>query len=214
MIRLLLFDLDGTLADTRNDIAAAVNRTLARADLPALHNDIVLPFVGRGVTHLLRDCFSAAGGDALAGEAAVPIFREEYDTGLVRETVLYPDVRDTLEKLSRYDMAVVSNKPVSMSRRLLAELGVAQFFPLILGGDSLPEMKPSALPLQHAMREMGAEPGETVMIGDSVYDLEAARAANTMAIAALYGFQDEAALRALRPDYAVRGFGELASLLS
>ena len=213
MTRLLIFDLDGTLADTRIDICSAVNRTLIRLGLSQLPEKVIRPFIGRGMKKLLMDSLAAAGGGSTLPDYALETFDRAYSAHLLDETVLYPGVSETLHDLAKWDMAVVSNKPEHFCRRMLAELGIVTHFQWVLGGDSLSEMKPSPLALLHVIGQAGARPEETVMVGDSVYDIQAAKAAGTVSVAALYGFQEEAALRAENPDYCVRMFVELADIL-
>ena len=214
MISLLLFDLDGTLADSRRDLALAVNRALATFGAPALEDAVILPFIGFGASHLVRASLRAAGCADVGLADAMPVFTRLYRENLLVHTTLYPGVAETLPQLRGIPKVVITNKPNDLSEAVLEGLGIRSHFDMVLGGDALAEMKPSALPLQHAMKAFGAAPRDTVMVGDLMVDLEAARAAGTWSCAALYGFMDAAALLAGAPDYSMTEFRELPGILA
>jgi phosphoglycolate phosphatase len=214
MISLLLFDLDGTLADSRRDLALAVNRALATFGAAALHDAVILPFIGFGAAHLVRESLRAAGREDVGLADAMPVFTRLYREHLLVHTALYPGVAETLPLLRGIPKVVITNKPNDLSEAVLEGLGIRSQFALVLGGDALAEMKPSALPLRHAMETFGVGPRETMMIGDLPVDLEAARAAGTWSCAALYGFMDAATLRAAAPDYSMTEFRELPGILA
>jgi phosphoglycolate phosphatase len=177
---LFLFDLDGTLVDSREDITRAVNSVLGRMGKPALPLQEVLRFVGDGVEALIRRALRQASGEEPGKDqirAGVHIMMEEYGRHLVDATRLYPDVIETLDALRRARLGIVTNKPEQFARRILTAFDLADRFCVILGGDSLPERKPDPAPIIAAMTRCHALPFETVMIGDSPTDVRAGRAA-------------------------------------
>jgi len=212
LYRALIFDLDGTLVDSRLDLANAVNEMLGRFELPELAADTILRFVGRGIRRLVRGSLDEAGGVSIDSEQGLRSFSEIYGERLVENTCPYPGVKETLKRLENLRMAVVSNKSQKFTERILEAFGVRNSFRIVLGGDSLPEMKPSPAPILHALRGLGEAPAYALIIGDSTYDIEAAKAAGAASCAALYGFQDVNTLLDAKPDYAIRSFPEIASL--
>lgn len=186
---------------------------LSRFGRDPLEDAVLLPFIGFGATHLVRESVRAGGG-GIALEDAMVVFAREYEEHLLDSTLLYPGVAETLPLLGGIPMAVITNKPGVMAETVLGGLGIRDQFDLVLGGDALAEMKPSPMPLRHAMRVFGSPPRDTLMIGDLPVDLEAARAAGTRSCAALYGFADAATLRAAGPDHTIARFSELPGLLA
>jgi len=211
--RLFLFDLDGTLIDSVPDIATSVNLALSRMQLGALDAGRIASFVGDGVRKLiersLREVLEREPEESLVLDA-VELYQQEYALHLLDSTQLFPGVRETLARLSWGRLAVVSNKPEGFSKRILEALGVLGCFCTVIGGDSMAERKPDPAPLHEAVRRCGVTAGDAVMIGDSVVDVRAGRAAGiiTCAIA-----REESARRALvlaGCDLVLGDFSELA----
>lgn len=187
-MRLLAFDLDGTLTDSVPDIAAAVNRTLAARNLPSLGNEAVAAMVGDGVKPLIERAFAAAGGvpDATAAKDYVA----DYESKVAVDTVLYPGVIETLDILTSqgWTLAVCTNKPERAARLLLAALGVADRFAAIGGGDSFPTHKPDPGHLRGTIAAAGGTPERTLMIGDHTNDVLTAKGCGVPAIFAGWGY--------------------------
>ncbi len=216
-IRLLLCDLDGTLVDSLNDIVTSCNLLLSSIGTDALPAEVIRPCIGRGVTFLVRGVLAAAGRDGADAEACIARYREIYRSHAMDETRAYPGVVSTLAALTRRDdlrLAVVSNKPERASRELLRAMDMDGFFDVVAGGDSFEEMKPSPLPLRRIMERLRILPAATVMIGDSVYDMQAGKAAGVRTVAVLYGFQPPEMLKALEPDHTVSAFSEILDIIS
>lgn len=213
-IRLLVFDLDGTLVDTFRDIVTSCNLLLDTLGAGPLAEERIRPCIGRGVSFLV-ECVLRDGG-AAPGDVGplVDRYRAIYRAHALDETRLYPDVPETLGALAETEvqLAVLSNKPEEGCREILAHFGIDRFFSLIAGGDTYPEMKPSPLPLQHIVSRFALSPAEAVMVGDSVYDIEAGKGAGVGTVAALYGFQSPEKLKALEPDFTVSAFREILEL--
>ncbi len=172
-ITTLLFDLDGTLVDSAVDLATSVNLLRQEHDLPPLDIDTVRSYVGDGATMLIRRAMPE-------GEFKVEQlhrFLELYSHHLVEVTCPYPGITEFLEKHRQMKMAVVTNKPEELSRRLLDRLDLSRYFGAIIGGDTFDQKKPSAKPLLAALAQLGSTPNEAVMIGDHHADLHAGNAA-------------------------------------
>jgi phosphoglycolate phosphatase len=210
--RLFLFDLDGTLIDSRADITYSLNIVLARLGLPSLPESQAADFVGDGVQKLIERALHETTGRPPTPELAqngILLFREEYGAHLLDETRLCPHVKETLDSLFWASFAVVSNKPESLSRRILEGLDIADRFSIILGGDSTQNRKPDPESLLKAMDICAALPSETTMIGDSAVDIQAGKAAGAVTCAVLGGFRSEQELRATGCDLIINDLLEL-----
>jgi phosphoglycolate phosphatase len=210
--RLFIFDLDGTLIDSREDLSRAVNLALSRLHLPPLDTEQVIGFVGDGVDNLMRRALAQAGGhvaDEPLVRRGVSLLLEEYGRHLLDATRVYPGVVEALDALWWARFAVVSNKPEHLSRRILQELGLAGRFCAILGGDSLPQRKPDPAPLRRVMEICGAAPGETVMVGDGTTDILAGKAAGVLTCGVGGGYRPPEVLLAAGCDLLIRAVAEL-----
>ncbi|MFQ5735971.1 MAG: HAD family hydrolase [Thermodesulfobacteriota bacterium] len=210
---LIVFDLDGTLVDSRADIAWSANETLKACGHPPKAPDEIVDAIGWGVTMLLEQLMP--GEDAGGIMRARRRFLEIYGGHLVVETAVYPGVMETIGHFREADkkMAVVTNKPEGLARRVMEELGMDGFFGMVLGGDSLPERKPDPGPLLRVMSEMGAGPAATVMVGDSPIDCETGNKAGVRTIGATYGFRGREELAGAGCCVLIDSFGELKGLL-
>jgi len=210
--RLFLFDLDGTLIDSKSDIAASVNRVLMRLELSPLPVPRVVEFVGNGVRKLLertlREIYRRTPDEDLL-QKGLELFRKDYAEHMLDSTRLYPGAEQALESLSWADKAVVSNKPERYSRPILEGLGVSDLFFTILGEETAGAYKPDPAQLQTAMRLCGASPRDTVMVGDSAVDIEAGRAAGATTCAVTYGFHTRDELQQYSPDLIIDDLREL-----
>jgi len=186
---LVIFDLDGTLVDSAADIAEAVNLTLAGYGLATVSEATVRSWIGDGVSALLDTALHHAGSD-LAPEQAMPAFMRHYGEALLRAPRLYDGVDDVLSALSARGatLAICTNKPERFVAPLLAHMGIAHHFAALVGGDSLPERKPAALPLLHLARRFGHAVDECLMVGDSATDAAAAQAAAMPLVLVRHGY--------------------------
>ena len=199
----VVFDLDGTLVDSRLDLAAAVNATRERLALPALPVEAIAAMVGEGARTLLRRGLSeSVTGDAF--EAALALFLDLYFARCLDATRAYPGIPEVVAELAmRLPLAVLTNKPERHSRRILDELGLAAHVGLLVGGDTLPSRKPDPAGLHHIAAAWGAMPRQLLLVGDSDVDVETARAAGTPLAVVSWGFGSldrAAAAGALRVD--------------
>jgi phosphoglycolate phosphatase len=196
----LVFDLDGTLIDSRRDLADAANALIVEHGGQPLPVDAITAMVGEGAPLLVRRALTAAGRKPDL-QTALSRFLELYDERLLVHTRLYDGTREALEALAPgATMAILTNKPQHPTERILDGVGIAPFFRWVVGGDSPHGRKPDPGGLLHLMSLAKAGPGETVMVGDSAIDLRTARAAGTRVCLVKYGFGFPAAEPELRGD--------------
>jgi phosphoglycolate phosphatase len=207
---LLIFDLDGTLIDSRLDLAHAVNAARSHMGMPPLEHERVYSYVGNGAPVLIRRVLGEEAAESQVQEA-LEFFLEYYSDHRLDYTVLYPGVQDALQRLRDAGvlMAVLTNKPVRISRAIVEGLGVAGFFRQVYGGNSFEFKKPHPIGVQRLLEECGSAPARTMMVGDSSVDIQTARNAGVLACGVTYGFQPET-LANVPPDLLVDGMGELA----
>jgi phosphoglycolate phosphatase len=193
VIKLILFDLDGTLVNSIVDITNALNYAIEPYHLEKMTVERTAGMVGEGLTRLIEKML---GADRTALRRDVlDRFIYYYSEHLVDFTRAYPGVRETLETLAEYRKAVISNKRERLSRRLLEELGLASYFDIIFGSDSAEEKKPSPKPILRILEMLGLQPESAVIVGDSNYDIEAGKAAGIWTVAVTYGYRDASLLQ-------------------
>jgi phosphoglycolate phosphatase len=189
-VRALIFDLDGTLIDSKLDLIHSVNATLTEMGREKLSDEVISSYIGHGAPMLMS---RALGGVAKEDELArgLGYFLEYYEEHKLDNTFLYPGVTETLAKLSQQKiaMAVLTNKPVKISVRILEALDIAKYFQAIYGGNSFETKKPDPLGAKAILREFKVKnAGDSMMIGDSEVDIQTARNADMIATAVNYGF--------------------------
>lgn len=204
MVKLIVFDLDGTLIDSRHDLAGAVNYMRGSMGLEPLSAERVVSFVGNGIINLVRRSVADAEVDF---DEALRRMKRYYADHLVDTTCLYPGVSAGLKELkeSGITLAVLSNKPTAASAKILDRLGVAGFFSDIIGGDGNYPLKPEPDALLALQAKYGFDASSCWMFGDHYTDLEAARRAGFRRALARYGFGDP---REEKFDFEVDSFGE------
>jgi len=185
---LIAFDLDGTLIDSRQDLAESTNEMLESYGAPPLPIDDVAGFVGEGARILVERALAASGRDPNEPDA-LDRFRSIYDRRLLIHTRPYDGIREVVaEAASRAALAVLTNKPEAPSRRLLDAFEFSSYFRWVIGGDSGFPRKPDPSALMHLISASGASPATTLFVGDSMIDVHTARAAGAHACVAHYGF--------------------------
>ena len=212
----LLFDLDGTLVDSRADLANSVNLMLSELGRDPLSSCRVLNFVGEGARLLVeRSLMASAETPPQPDEVdhALAVFRRHYREHLLDYTRVYPEVEETLALLRNVPKAIVTNKPYEFSVALLEGLGMLSQFEVVLGGDSLPERKPSPLMLLEAARSCGVDPSDCLMVGDTKFDVEAGRAAKMKTCGYIPGFRGRTELAEAGADFLIERFSELCVLV-
>jgi len=186
-IKLIIFDLDGTLVDSIIDITNALNYAIGPYGLETLTVEKTISLVGEGITSLIWKLL--AEKETGLHSVVLRRFLDYYSEHLTDYSVPYPGVRETLEILKNYRKAVISNKREDLSRRLLEKLELAGYFDIIWGSDSVPEKKPSPVPVLEMMKKLSCKPDEAVIVGDSNYDIESGRAAGVRTVAVSYGYR-------------------------
>lgn len=208
--KLLIFDLDGTLIDSKKDIAFSVNLTLKSMGFPQWDEDRIASFVGHGIGYLLGNCMPSQAKDQKDQLAsAKKIFLEHYENHLYDYTTIYPGVRQSLERLSHYKKTILTNKPERLSYLCLKGLGIASFFEQIIGGDTLPQRKPHPSGILQLKDYYKSQLNEILMIGDSTIDIETARNAGVAHAMVSYGFNNKEELLQTKPEILFDDFIQL-----
>jgi phosphoglycolate phosphatase len=186
-VRALIFDLDGTLIDSKLDLVHSVNATLRELTRPELPEEIISSYIGNGAPVLVA---KSLGPDAPPAELdrALKFFLTHYEAHKMDNTCAYPGVAEALEHLSAMPMAVLTNKPERISVRILEALGLAKYFRAIYGGNTFSTKKPDPLGVHTILREFSARPNEALLIGDSEVDVQTARNAGIFSAIVNYGF--------------------------
>ena len=208
----MVFDLDGTLVDSKQDLALSINAMRQELGLRALPLDVIASFVGHGVTLLVRRSLGTHATPENI-EKGLAFFLAYYRDHMLDHTAPYPGVADALDKLRRHTMAVLTNKPVIFSREMLTRLGFASRFAYIYGGNSFPQKKPDPIGLQKMIEDLHLSPRETLMVGDSDTDVLTGRNAGVWTCGVTYGFGAHT-LETVNPDVIIDDMRELPPLLN
>lgn len=216
-VKLVMFDLDGTLLDTAPQIAEAANRMLVALGKPMLPQAQVSTYIGEGVQNLIKRCLTGnpqVEPDAELFAQAQPLYHGFYAANAT-ESLPYPGVLSALQHLQQqgYTLACVTNKPEKFTLPLLKQAGLADFFAMVISGDSLPKKKPDPLPLLHICKTLAVLPAQAVMVGDSDTDIAAAQAAGCFVVTVPYGYNQGRAIDASKVDATVQQLTELTTLL-
>ncbi|NKB52173.1 MAG: phosphoglycolate phosphatase [Rhizobiaceae bacterium] len=217
--RLVIFDLDGTLVDSNRDLIPALNKATATEGLPHISMEDVGHVVGKGALQMIERAFHFHGRELEVGGAIhkhlLDRFVEFYEQNLSDETVFFPGTLKALDKLSEdsWQLAVCTNKYERLARKLLEQLGEANRFPVITGGDTFEVKKPDPQHLIETANLANVSPEHCIMVGDSVNDIAAAQTANMPVIAVDFGYSD-VPVEELNPDRIISHFDELGAAVS
>ena len=207
MKRLIIYDLDGTLVDTGQDIANAANHMLQQLRGAPLPAEEIRQFVGRGLHDLVKRCLQT--DDAQLIETGARMFFDYYGQHLADHSRLYPHAKEVLEHFQPRTQAVVTNKPQPFGPELLTRLGVAHYFTQIIGvGSSYPK-KPDPASIFALMQQQDLEADDVLLVGDSPVDIETGRNAGVFTVIVAQGFAEYDAVRAAAPDLLVPDLREL-----
>jgi len=210
-VRVLIFDLDGTLIDSGVDLALSVNATLKEYGRSPLPHEQIFGYVGQGAPRLIERALGP-GSTRQECEQALAFFLSYYREHMLDNTVTYPGVSEGLAVLEGMPMAVLTNKPVRFSRRILEGLGLASYFRYVYGGNSFETKKPDPAGMGVLLRDFGASPKQVMLVGDSEVDVQTARNAGTWCCCVTYGLGSHQ-LANYPPDLLVSSLTELASHL-
>lgn len=213
-VKLMLFDLDGTLIDSKQDLARSINLMLRDLGRPALDQDVIASFVGDGAPVLVRRALAATDPerkepDRELHRRALDLMREHYEREMFLTTRLYPGVAETLAHFDSKPKAVVTSKETALTERILERFGIARHFQCIIGGDALAERKPDPKPLLEAASRLGGSASEAVMVGDAENDILAGKRAGAFTCAVSYGFRSAERLIEFQPDVLIDRFDQL-----
>ncbi len=211
-ITLIVFDLDGTLTNSLRDISDAVNYTLKQLHFDPLSRETIRGYIGDGIPTLMRLCLQerAAVTPELL-EKAVGIYRPYYDAHCLDHVSLYPHALEILDYFNSIKKAVVSNKMEAFTKKILAGLHILDYFDCVIGGDTLPEKKPSAVPIRHILQRLHVPSTQAIMIGDSAQDVQSGKAAGVRTCGVTYGFRDRADIA--DADFIIEDLIELKTII-
>ena len=216
---LILIDVDGTLVDSVPDLAYCIDEMMKQLDMPVRGIDAVREWVGNGVETLTkRALVNALSGEPDAGlfAKAMPIFNALYAVNNSQRSNLYPGVLEALEAFKAdpdYRVGCVTNKAARFTIPILEDLGIKDFFEIIVCGDTLEKKKPDPLPLLHVAEKLGIKPENALMLGDSMSDVKAARAAGFKIVCMSYGYNHGEDIRDYNPDAVIDTMTEFSGLI-
>lgn len=213
-VKLMLFDLDGTLIDSRTDLANSINLMLADLDRPPLDEAVVGGFVGDGVRVLVYRCLTAADPNHTPPneelhKKGIALMHSHYADEMLKTTCLYPQVAETLAAFGDKQKAVVTSKEVRFTKIILDHFDIARYFNAIVGGDTTPARKPDPRPVLEAIRLLGGSASDAVMVGDSENDINAGRRAGAQTCGVTFGFRTAEQLRESAPNVMIDRFDQL-----
>lgn len=211
---MVMIDLDGTLIHTAPDLAESANRMLRDLGLKTYDEATVASWIGNGVSRLVKRALTGSMDgepEAALFERAYARFQDHYGKLVADKSRPFPGVVEGLEALraNGFELACITNKAKAFTEPLLKQLGLRDFFSLVLSGDSLPKRKPDPLPLRHACEHFGIAPTQGVLVGDSLNDVQAARAAGMPVACVPYGYNRGRDVRELEPDLVISSLAEL-----
>ncbi len=216
--QMVLIDVDGTLVDSVPDLAYCVDQMMQSLGMPAYGEEKVRHWVGNGVERLVkRALIGQLDGEPESAlfEKGYPLFLDLYTQNSSKRSTLYPGVLEGLEYLQSQSchLGCVTNKAEQFTLPILGTLGIESFFEIILCGDTLAKKKPDPLPLLHAAKALTIAPENALMIGDSISDVKAARAAGFQIICMSYGYNHGVDIRLAEPDKVIDSMAELSQIL-
>ena len=216
--QMILIDVDGTLVDSAPDLAFCVDEMMKQLGRPPHGEAKVRDWVGNGVERLVRRALIGqldGEPDAAEFQQAYPLFLELYADNTSKRSCLYPGIREGLDylKAAGFKLGCVTNKAKQFTEPLLRDLGVSGDFSIIISGDTLPQKKPDPAPLLHAAKFFGVHPAQALMVGDSVSDVKAARAAGFQIVCMSYGYNHGVDIRDANPDAVLDALTEIRPLL-
>ncbi len=208
---LIIFDLDGTLVDTKTDLCNSVNHVRTEFNLPKISETVIAALIGDGAAVLVRRALENKVAEADL-DRALTMFLDYYREHMLDESDLYPGVRQTLEALNDAVLAVLTNKPYRFSCRMLEGLGIYDRFEVVYGGNSFGQKKPDPVGIFQILSDTNGSRESTWMVGDSSVDVKTGRNAGVRTCGVTYGYAHES-FRADPPDHFIDRFSELPALI-
>jgi phosphoglycolate phosphatase len=208
---LLIFDLDGTLVDSKKDLTSSVNHVRSTFGLAALPEDEIAGFIGDGAQMLIQRALGAEA-DASNVQTGLQLFLAYYREHMLDESVLYPGVVETLKRLSDCRLAVLTNKPIRFSQTMLEGLGILGCFAAVYGGNSFDKKKPDPIGIHQILQDTHGQPENTWMIGDSAVDVLTGRNAQVKTCGVSWGYAVET-FKHTPPDFLIHRFEEIEGLV-
>jgi phosphoglycolate phosphatase len=209
----ILFDLDGTLIDSKRDITLSVHHLQSRFGRAPSTEEEIAGFIGDGVVKLVERAIGHRDPGLI--EPAVDYFKEHYRRHMLDNTRLYPGVNETLEHFRTKKMAIVTNKPSRISERIVAALGIADYFPIIIGGDIELPKKPNPAGVIEALNRLGVrDRSRAMMVGDSAQDTEAGRKAGALTCGIYSNIANPTLLQLSKPDFTIHSLPDLTRIVS
>lgn len=206
----VIFDFDGVIIDSGADIAHAVQHTLQKFNRPVLAVDQIIIYTGHGAEYLVRQSFKGSSEELIL--EALPAYTKYYLENALVETTLYPHVKQALEVIKRnmdHKIALVTNKPENIARKILAGLDIADYFDAVLGPESVKKMKPDPEGIGKVLAAFRIAPKNAIMVGDSHTDVEAGKSAGTYTCGITGGLGNKAELIASIPDFLIDDMAQL-----
>lgn len=211
MVPVLIFDLDGTLVDSKKDLTSSVNHVRSTFHLPELSEHEISTFIGDGAQMLIQ---RALGADAAPADvhSGLQLFLSYYREHMLDQSRLYPGVEETLGRLGEFQLAVLTNKPIRFSRTMLEGLGILHRFAAVYGGNSFERKKPDPVGIIQILSDTKGQPEQTWMIGDSAVDVLTGRNAGVKTCGVSWGYATDS-FKNTPPDFLVHRFEELEELV-
>ena len=218
-VKLMLFDLDGTLIDTLGDLAGSLNLMLNDLGRPSLCKETIGSIIGHGIPTTVYRCLTVTHPESLPPDEkmhseGIRLAHEHYADEMLKTTALYPNVITTLEHFKNKRKAVVTSKEARFTHLMLDHFGIAGHFDAIVGGDTVPARKPDPWPVREAIKLLGGEAADAVMIGDSETDVIAGRCAGAHTCAVAFGYRTAEQLNVTSPDVIIERFDQLKDFFS
>ncbi|GAQ94213.1 phosphoglycolate phosphatase [Thermodesulfovibrio aggregans] len=210
MVELIIFDLDGTLVDSCEDIKQALNYCLEKIGISGFSTEEVKRMVGEGVNRLIEKALKARGVNLPSNEL-IDCFVNYYREHMTDFSKAYPEVKETLEQLKGFKKAVVSNKLTELSVKTLENLGLLNYIDFVAGSDFFSERKPSSVPIIETIKKFNTTQDKTIIVGDSELDIMAGRSAGVKTVAVTYGYRGKELLK--DADFVIDKFSDLLKIV-